>query len=69
MKCLGPGKIVNTFNLRRQRQTDLLSSRPAWDRENSKSMYGGIPPLIWAIPSAGGLLKDNEKRKASFFFA
>jgi hypothetical protein len=25
-------------------------------------------PLIWATPSAGGLHKDNGKRKGPFFF-
>jgi hypothetical protein len=29
----------------------------------------GYTPLIWAIPSAGGLHKGNGRKKASFFFA
>jgi hypothetical protein len=41
MKSLGPGKVVQTFNPRRQRQADLFSSRPSWEKASSRCRRGG----------------------------
>jgi hypothetical protein len=63
MKSLGPGKVEHVFDLRRQGK--LISDFKA-SLEQSKVQIQAwwYTPLKWAIPSVGGLHKDNGRRKA-----
>ena len=65
MKSLDPGKVVHTLNLRRQRQADQ-SSRPAWDRANSKSRHGDTHLGPYFLLEA--YIRAMEEGRLTFFY-
>jgi hypothetical protein len=59
MKILGPGKVVHTFNARRKGQA-FSEFKTRLGQSKFQIRVWWYIPLIWAIPSARGLYKDNE---------
>ena len=50
MKSLGPGKVVHTFNPRRQKQADLIQGQPGTEqvpsKEKLKSRHDGNSGMV-----------------------
>ena len=60
MKSLGLGKVIHTFNPKRLR---MMTSELKLGQNKSQIQAWWYKPLIWAILSAGDLLKDILRRK------